>query len=123
MSSISTSTSTRGRCAGKAPRLRRRTRDARGVLLLFLAAASSCAGLGRRGGLLEVLEAELWLSGSSRSDRRPNCLRRSCRIRRRSFSISACAASRSARTVSRSISRASILERHGNDFMHTLQLL
>ena len=60
LSSTSTRTSTRGRCAGKAPRLRRRTRGGRGVLLL---AAASCCRLGCCRGLLEVLQAELQLVG------------------------------------------------------------
>src|SRR3954468_2485835 len=75
LSSTSTRTSTRGRCAGKAPRLRRRTRGGRGVPLL--AVTSSCAASGgasprappsqrppgARHGLLELLEADLHLIG------------------------------------------------------------
>ena len=61
LSSTSIRTSTRGRCAGRAPRLRRRTRGGRGVSLLLKAASSR--RLGGRGGLLEVLQAELQLVG------------------------------------------------------------
>ena len=61
LSSTSTRTSTRGRCAGRAPRLRRRTRGGRGVPLL--AATSSCAASAAADGLLEVLQAELELVG------------------------------------------------------------
>ena len=136
LSSTSTSTSTRGRCAGKAPRLRRRTRGVRGVL--FLAATSSCAASAAAAVCSRSSRPSCSWSGSRRSERRPNCPRCSCRIRSRSFSISACAAScssrmrsrsvraasRSARTVSRSISRAVILRALvGNDFSHLLQLL
>jgi len=61
LSSRSTRTSTRGRCAGRAPRLRRRARGGRG-------GAAPCGHLflrrlGGRGGLLEVLQAELQLIG------------------------------------------------------------
>ena len=105
LSSMSTRTSTRGRCAGKAPRLRRRTRGGRGVL--FLAASSSWAASAAAAVCSRSSRPSCSWSGSRRSERRPNCPRCSCRIRSRSFSTSACAAScfsrmrsRSARTVS-----------------------
>ena len=61
LSSTSTSTSIRGRCAGKAPRLRRRDPGGRGASLLF--AAALLRRLGGRRGLLEILQAELQLVG------------------------------------------------------------
>src|SRR3954465_1554693 len=61
LSATSTRTSTRGRWAGKAPRLRRRTRGGRGVL--FPRGQLLLRRLGGRHGLLEVFQAELQLVG------------------------------------------------------------
>ena len=79
------------------------TRGGRGVPLL--AAASSCAASAAATVCSRSSRPSCSWSGSSRSERRPNRPRCSCRIKSRSFSISACAASRSAtiplaRTVS-----------------------
>jgi hypothetical protein len=120
LSSTSTSTSTRGRCAGKAPRLRRRPGAAEGAAPRHLLLRR----LGGRGGLLEVLQAELQLVGVE-------ALRAPAELARAAAAGSRAAASRS-RHEPRCARQDSItldLERscsgafRGNDFSHMSQLL
>jgi hypothetical protein len=89
----------------QAPRLRRRGRASRDVSLLL--GAASCAASAAAAVCSRSSRPSWSWSGSRRSERRPNCPRCSCRIKSRSFSISACAASRSSRTRSHSVRTAS----------------
>src|SRR3954463_3066070 len=70
LSSTSITTSTRGRCAGRAPRLRRQTPGGRGGLLL---AATSSRTASAAATVCSRSSRPSWSwSGSSRSERRPN---------------------------------------------------
>ncbi len=99
VSSGASVTSIRGKCAGSAPRLTRRraTRSCLRAGSRCSVSASPCAMACSR-----LSRPSCSCSSGSRSDRAPNCMRRSCSSRCRSRSFCAASASRSAARWSRS---------------------
>jgi len=104
VSSGSSTTSTRGRCAGSRPRpVRRASARLRRSAAERFSASASLAAIDAS----SSSKASCSCSSGSRSDFRPNCARRSFASRCRSRSFCAVSASRSCANAARSATRAS----------------